>query len=61
MQPPTEAQLPGVRQRLQWMPNALGVLVVQALLSIDINVAARLNRHRLEAARQALRKMATAA
>jgi len=36
MQPPTEDQLRALRDRLYWLPNALGVLTIASLLSVNI-------------------------
>lgn len=55
-QPPTQAQLAATRARLRWMPNALGWLIVQTLLSVGIAQTERVRRARLEAVRQSLTK-----
>jgi hypothetical protein len=54
MQPPAEDQLQALRERLRWVPNPLGVLIISSLLSVDIAQLENLRRARLQATRQAL-------
>jgi len=51
MQPPTDAELDLARARLRRLPNALGVLVADALLATDITRNERHRRRRLLATR----------
>jgi hypothetical protein len=54
MQPPSDTQLKISRERLRFVPNALGVLAAAALLPTDISSSERLRRERLQATREAL-------
>jgi hypothetical protein len=54
MQPPSDTQLKVVRERLRYVPNALGVLVADALMPIGILSSEHRRRERLEATREAL-------
>jgi hypothetical protein len=54
VQPPSESQLETQRRRLRAVPNALGWLVIDALLSLDISRIERQRRAELRAVRRAL-------
>jgi hypothetical protein len=54
MQPPTEEQLDAARRRIRVTPNALGVLVADALLATDISQHEDLRRRHLHATRAAI-------
>jgi hypothetical protein len=54
MEPPSDAQLNVARERLRHVPNALGVLIANALVPTDISSSERLRRERLWATREAL-------
>jgi hypothetical protein len=54
MQPPSDAQLQAARERLRLAPNALGLLIADALLPVDLSVNERLRRARLAAVRETL-------
>ena len=54
MQPPTEDQLPAVRERLRWLPNPLGVLITSSLLSVNIAHLEGQRRARLQATQHVL-------
>jgi hypothetical protein len=54
VQPPTDGELRRVREQLRLLPNALGVLLADALTSFDITPTERTRRARLEATRKTL-------
>jgi hypothetical protein len=54
VQPPSDDELKIVRQRLQTVPNPLGLLTADALLATDITKSERTRRQRLKETRRAL-------
>jgi len=54
LKPPTDEQLDAARERICLVPNALGILVADALLSVNIAQSEHRRRHRLLAAKAAV-------
>jgi len=54
LKPPTDEQLDAARGRIRVMPNALGILVADALLGVNIAPSEHRRRHRLLAAKAAV-------